>query len=53
MSATPMTGRRPEALLQVDGLSVGYGLVPVVQQATLQVGRGEAVARLAVIIAAS
>ena len=46
MSAPPLTERRPDALLKVDGLSVGYGMVPVVQQATLQVGRGEAVALL-------
>jgi len=37
---------RPAPLLQADKLSVGYGMVPVVQQATLQVGRGEAVALL-------
>jgi branched-chain amino acid transport system ATP-binding protein len=37
---------RPEALLRAHDLSVGYGVVPVVQQATLQVGRGEAVALL-------
>jgi branched-chain amino acid transport system ATP-binding protein len=37
---------RPEAILRADKLSVGYGIVPVVQGATLQVGRGEAVALL-------
>jgi len=37
---------RPTPLLKADALSVGYGIVPVVQQATLQVGRGEAVALL-------
>ena len=37
---------RPDALLRAEQLSVGYGIVPVVQDATLQVGRGEAVALL-------
>ncbi|MEO7938749.1 MAG: ABC transporter ATP-binding protein [Burkholderiaceae bacterium] len=37
---------RPQAALQVDNLSVGYGLVPVVQDVSLQVGKGEAVALL-------
>ncbi|WP_218508339.1 ABC transporter ATP-binding protein [Variovorax sp. dw_308] len=37
---------RPDALLRAERLSVGYGIVPVVQEATLQVGRGEAVALL-------
>jgi branched-chain amino acid transport system ATP-binding protein len=37
---------RPQALLRAEKLSVGYGIVPVVQEATLQVGRGEAVALL-------
>jgi branched-chain amino acid transport system ATP-binding protein len=37
---------RPEPLLNVAQLSVGYGIVPVVQSTTLQVGRGEAVALL-------
>ena len=37
---------RPEPLLRVEGLCVGYGIVPVVQQASLGVGRGEAVALL-------
>ena len=37
---------RPDALLRTERLSVGYGIVPVVQEASLQVGRGEAVALL-------
>lgn len=37
---------RPEPLLRAERLSVGYGIVPVVQEATIQVGRGEAVALL-------
>ncbi|MCC7549388.1 MAG: ABC transporter ATP-binding protein [Burkholderiales bacterium] len=37
---------RPQPLLEVDGLSVGYGIVPVIEEITLQVGRGEAVALL-------
>ena len=37
---------RPEPTLVVENLSVGYGAVPVVQQVSLQVGKGEAVALL-------
>jgi branched-chain amino acid transport system ATP-binding protein len=37
---------RPPAILRAERLSVGYGIVPVVQEATLEVGRGEAVALL-------
>lgn len=37
---------RPQPLLRAEGLSVGYGIVPVVQGVSLQVGRGEAVALL-------
>jgi len=37
---------RPEAILRAEKLSVGYGIVPVVKDATMQVGRGEAVALL-------
>ena len=37
---------RPQPLLEVNDLSVGYGIVPVIQAATLQVGRGEAVVLL-------
>jgi branched-chain amino acid transport system ATP-binding protein len=37
---------RPAATLQTVELAVGYGPVPVVQQVSLQVGKGEAVALL-------
>jgi branched-chain amino acid transport system ATP-binding protein len=37
---------RPEPALLVEGFSVGYGAVPVVQEVSLQVGKGEAVALL-------
>lgn len=37
---------RPQPTLDVQQLSVGYGPVPVVQQVSLQVGKGEAVALL-------
>ncbi|MFO1321782.1 MAG: ABC transporter ATP-binding protein [Burkholderiales bacterium] len=46
MSAPGPDALRPEPLLRAEALSVGYGIVPVVQRATLQVGRGEAVALL-------
>ncbi|GGC65302.1 ABC transporter ATP-binding protein [Chelatococcus reniformis] len=37
---------RPEPILAVDGLAVGYGVVPIVRDVALAVGRGEAVALL-------
>ena len=37
---------RPQPALDVQQLSVGYGPVPVVQQVSMQVGKGEAVALL-------
>jgi len=37
---------RPEPFLAVRGLTAGYNVVPVIQDITLQVGRGEAVALL-------
>lgn len=37
---------RPEPMLSVEQLSVGYGPVPVLQQVSLKVGKGEAVALL-------
>jgi branched-chain amino acid transport system ATP-binding protein len=37
---------RPAAILETRGLSVGYGIVPVVNNAAMQVGQGEAVALL-------
>jgi branched-chain amino acid transport system ATP-binding protein len=46
MNADERPVTRPPALLQAKQLSVGYGVVPVVQEVTLQVGRGEAVALL-------
>lgn len=36
----------PDVVLQVDGLSVGYGNVPVVREASLELARGQAVALL-------
>lgn len=37
---------RPEPILEVKGLTAGYNVVPVIQDITLNVGRGEAVALL-------
>lgn len=37
---------RPEAMLSVEQVSAGYGPVPVLQQVSLKVGRGEAVTLL-------
>lgn len=37
---------RPAPALDVRQLSVGYGVVPVVQQVSMQIGKGEAVALL-------
>jgi branched-chain amino acid transport system ATP-binding protein len=37
---------RPEPILDVDGLTAGYNVLPVIQDIALQVGRGEAVAVL-------
>lgn len=37
---------RPDPILTIQGLTAGYNVVPVIQDLSLQVGRGEAVALL-------
>jgi len=43
-SAAPATATRPAQLLRAEGVTSGYGGVPVIQDVTLSVGLGEIVA---------